>query len=60
MAKQRTRRAGNPCPQCGAEMHVVEVGIEPAEWNEPMEWQPVSRQCSRGCLLIAADFPEGE
>ncbi len=41
-------------------MHVVEAGIEPAELNEPMEWQPVSRQCSRGCLLIAADFPEGK
>lgn len=58
MAPQRTRTLSEPCPRCGGELQVVELGIGSTGFNEASAWRPIRRMCANGCPLTDEEFPD--
>lgn len=56
--KTRTIETKTPCPKCGGNLSMRQVGFIPAEAADVVKWSDQGRFCARGCQYTADEVQE--
>jgi ribosomal protein S27AE len=55
--RTRTVETKTPCPRCGGQLHMRQVGVT-VDSGEIVKWADERRFCPRGCLYTADEVVE--